>query len=93
MVFLIKAADIQYQRFVSFCAAVPLYCRHHGTTARCLGYRDVRILEASGILLIGVAMYTVLLSATNVRSRALPCCTLVRKTEKHSLKQDVHILE
>ena len=36
----------------------PLYCGHHGTTNVCPDYRDARISEASGVFLVGVAMYT-----------------------------------
>ena len=45
-----------------------LYCRHHGSTAVCLEYRGVRILEASGIFMVGVAV--------KVHSRVPLCCTL-----------------
>ena len=60
----------------------PLYCRHHGTTAVCPDYRDIRISEASGIFPVGVPMDTVLLSATKVHSRALPCWMLARKADQ-----------
>ena len=40
------------------CTVEPLYCGHHGTIAACPDYRGVRILEASGIFPVGVAMHT-----------------------------------
>ena len=41
--------------------------------------RGVPNPEASGIFPVGVAMRTRALSAPEVRSRALPCCTLAGK--------------
>ena len=34
-----------------------LYCGHHETTTACLDYKGVRILEASGIFPVGMAMH------------------------------------
>ena len=39
-------------------------------------------IEASGIFQVGVAMCTVLLNATKVCSKALPCCGLARKADQ-----------
>ena len=36
----------------------PFYCGHHGNTTACPSYRGIRILEASGVFLVGIIMHT-----------------------------------
>ena len=53
-----------------------------GTSTVCSEYRDVCILEASGIFPVGVAMHTHAVELYEGTSRTLPCYTLVRKAKQ-----------